>query len=243
MNMKLTASLALIALLTSLTFLRAADDKKDANGFTSLFDGKTLTNWDGDPDLWKVEDGCITGTTTPEHPPKGKANTFLIYTADEPADFELHAMFKLYNHNSGIQYRSTHLPAAGDNKWVVGGYQADMDGSNQYTGICYEERGRGIINPRGKKVTLAEGNPKPNIEGDTAPEKDILAAIKKADWNEYVIIAKGNHVIQKINGVTTADFTDNDPQKAAKKGVIALQMHQGPPMKVQFKDIKIKKLD
>ena len=243
--MKPTAFATLIALILAVAIptLRAADDKKDADGFTSLFDGKTLTGWDGDPDLWKVEDGCITGTTTPDHPPKGKANTFLIYTADQPGDFELHAMFKLYNHNSGIQYRSKHLPAAGDNKWVVGGYQADMDGVNQYTGICYEERGRGIINPRGKRVTLAEGNPKPNIEGDTAPEKDILAAIKKADWNEYVIIAKGNHVIQKINGVTTADFTDNDPQKAAKKGVIALQMHQGPPMKVQFKDIKIKKLD
>ena len=243
MKLKPTACLALIALLTSLTFLRAADDKKDADGFTSLFDGKTLTGWDGDPDLWKVEDGAITGTTTKEHPPKGKANTFLIYTADQPADFELHAQFKLYNHNSGIQYRSKHLDPAGDNKWVVGGYQADMDGNNQYTGICYEERGRGIINPRGKKVTLAEGNPKPNIEGDTAPEKDILAAIKKGDWNEYVIIAKGNHVIQKINGITTADFTDNDPQKAAKKGVIALQLHPGPPMKVQFKDLKIKQLD
>jgi hypothetical protein len=246
--MKPTACAALVALALCLTLsaLRADDAKppqKDAEGFVSLFDGKTLSGWDGDPDLWSVQDGCITGTTTKEHPPKGGANTFLIYTGDQPGDFELRAMFKLYNHNSGIQYRSKHLPDAKDNKWVVGGYQADMDGDNKYTGICYEERGRGIINPRGKKVTLAEDNPKPIIEGQTADEKEILAAIKQGEWNEYVIIAKGNHVVQKINGVTTADFTDNDSKKAASKGVIALQMHQGPPMKVQFKDLKIKKLN
>jgi hypothetical protein len=237
----LALTLALFAFKPQRT--TAADDKKDADGFVSMFDGKTLDGWDGDPDLWSVQDGCITGITTKEHPPKGKANTFLIYTKDQPGDFELHAMFKLRNHNSGIQYRSKHLPAAGDNKWVVGGYQADMDGVNQYTGICYEERGRGIIGPRGKKVVLEAGNPKPTIEGQTADEKEILAAIKQGDWNEYVVIAKGNHLVQKINGVTTVDITDNDPQKRAMSGVIALQMHQGPPMKVQFKEMKIKKMD
>jgi len=244
----LAALLLSIALALGVSHLRAddkptaTDAKPDADGFVALFDGKTLDNWDGDPDLWSVKDGCITGETNADHKPKGNANTFLIYKGGQPADFELHAMFKLRNHNSGIQYRSKKFKDSGDNHWIIGGYQADMDGDNTYTGICYEERGRGILCKRGDKMTIAEDGKK-TIEGKTADEKEILAAIKKGDWNEYVVICKGPHCIQKINGVTTADFTDNDPQKAAKKGVIALQMHQGPPMKVQFKDIKIKKLD
>ena len=242
---RLAAALALTATLTlGLTALRAEDkhdDKhhqhKDAEGFVSLFDGKSLDGWEGNPDLWSVQDGVIRGQTKTK---MGAPNTFLIYKGDEPANFELRAKFKLTAGNSGIQYRSKIVDPK---KWVVGGYQADCDSGNKYTGICYEERGRQIINPRGKKVTLAENNPKPNIEGQTADDKDILAAIKQGDWNEYVITARGNHLTQKINGVTTADFTDNDPAKAATKGVIALQLHAGDPMLVEYKDIKLKKLD
>ncbi|HEY7116313.1 MAG TPA: DUF1080 domain-containing protein [Tepidisphaeraceae bacterium] len=228
----------LVLALTTIKPSHAEDAKPDADGFISLFDGKTLDGWDGNPDLWSVQDGCITGQTTKEHPIN--PNTFLIYKNDTPGDFELHAMFKLRNHNSGIQYRSKVIDAK---KWIVGGYQADMDGNNTYTGICYEERGRGIICPRGKKVTLVEGSAKPVIDGQNADDKEILAAVKKGDWNQYVIIAKGNHLIQKLNGIVTADITDNDPKKASARGVIALQLHAGEPMLVQFKDIKIKKLD
>jgi len=244
----LAALLLSVALALGVSHLRADDKpatldaKPDAEGFVSLFDGKSLDNWDGDPDLWSVKDGCITGETTAEHKPKGNANTFLVFKGGEPGDFELHAMFKLRNHNSGIQYRSKKFKDAGDNHWVVGGYQADMDGENTYTGICYEERGRGILCKRGEKETIGEDGKK-TVEGKTADEKEILSAIKKGDWNEYVIICKGPHCVQKINGVTTADFTDNQPGKSASKGILALQIHQGPPMLVQFKDIKLKKLD
>ena len=239
--MKPTAYAVLVALVLSISVpaLRAQDksQQKDAEGFVSLFDGKSLDGWEGNPELWSVQDGAIRGQTKTK---MGAPNTFLIYKGGEPGDFELRAKFKLTAGNSGIQYRSKVIDPK---KWVVGGYQADCDANNTYTGICYEERGRGIINPRGKKVTLAEGNPKPNVEGQTAEDKDILAAIKKGEWNEYVIIAKGNHVTQQINGVTTADFTDNDSKKAAPKGIIALQLHAGDPMLVEYKDIKIKKLD
>ena len=244
----LAALLLSIALALGVSHLRAddkpaaTDAKPDADGFVALFDGKTLDNWDGDPDLWSVKDGCITGETNADHKPKGNANTFLIYKGGQPADFELHAMFKLRNHNSGIQYRSKKFKDSGDNHWIVGGYQADMDGDNTYTGICYEERGRGILCKRGDKMTIAEDGKK-TIEGKTADEKEILAAIKKGDWNEYVVICKGPHCIQKINGVTTADFTDNQTSKSAARGLLALQIHQGPPMLVQYKEIKIKKLD
>jgi hypothetical protein len=242
------ASLFAVAItLTAIQYLPAADDPKNNEGFVSLFDGKSLDGWDGDPDLWRVEDGAIVGQVTAEKKPKGGANTFLIYTGNaaggpEFSDFELRVTWKLEGNNSGIQYRSKKFPDARDNHWVVGGYQADMDGGNTYTGICYEERGRGIINPRGKKVTLEPGNPKPQIEAELTPDKEVLANVKKGDWNQYVVICKGNRCIQKLNGVVTADFTDDDPAKAAAKGILALQIHQGPPMKVSFKEIQIKKL-
>jgi hypothetical protein len=246
-NRLLAAGTILALIVGCIATLRAADDQKDNEGSVSLFDGKSLDGWDGDPDLWRVEDGAIVGQTTNDKKPKGGANTFLIYTGNaaggpEFGDFELHVSWKLEGGNSGVQYRSKKFPDSKDNHWIIGGYQADMDAGNTYTGICYEERGRGIINPRGKTVTLAEGNPKPNVEGDASPDSQIIAAIKKGDWNEYVVMCKGNHCVQKLNGVITADFTDNDAKKAAAKGSLALQIHQGPPMKVSFKDIRIKKL-
>ena len=242
-NAKLVGAFLVMLVATALTLTqaRAADPKPDADGFTSLFDGKTLDGWDGDPKFWSVQDGCITGVAGKDKADQPKTNTFLIWKGGEPGDFELRAAWKLEAHNSGIQYRSKKQPDAGENKWIVGGYQADMDGTNRYTGICYEEKGRGILVNRGEKLTIAQDGKKTvESKGD---DKAIVAAIKKGDWNEYVITCKGNHVVQKINGVTTADITDNDPKKGASKGVIALQMHQGPPMKVQFKDLKLKKLD
>jgi hypothetical protein len=236
------ASLAVgLVIVASVGFLMA-DDKKNQDGAVPLFDGRSLEGWDGDPDLWRVEDGAIVGQTTNELKPKGGANTFLIYTGNqELADFELRIMWKLEGGNSGVQYRSKKFPDAKDNHWVVGGYQADMDGGNTYTGICYEERGRGILVPRGQTLTIDEDGKKA-VE-KKADEKEIVSMIKKGDWNEYVITCKGNHCVQKINGATTAEFTDNQPGKAAAKGILALQIHQGPPMKVSFKDIQLKKLD
>ena len=236
--MKLSC-LFVLSLLTACLFspaLNAEDQKKD-DGFKAIFDGKTLDGWEG-KDFWSVKDGAITGQTTSEKPTSG--NTFLVFK-DQVKDFELRLKFRIVGGNSGIQYRSENV---GD--FVVKGYQADFDASNGYIGILYGERtGRGIICPRGQKLLIkengtAEGD-KQNL-GKTCDEKEFLDSIKKEDWNEYVIIAKGNHLVQKINGFTTVDVTD-EHKDAVAEGIIALQLHAGPPMLVQFKDIELKELN
>ena len=210
-------------------------------GFKPIFDGKTLQGWDGDPKLWRVEDGAITGQTTAENPTKN--NTFLIWRGGKPADFELKLEFRMPNAgfaNSGVQYRSREEPEK-VGKWVVGGYQADMDGENQYTGILYDERGRGILALRGQK-TVVGADHKPKVVEQFGDSNELAKVIKKHDWNEYHIIARGNHLIQKINGQLMIDVTDNDPKKRQMEGILALQIHAGEPMKVQFRNIRLKEI-
>ena len=200
----------------------------------SLFNGKTLEGWSGNEKFWSVKDGAITGQTTAEKPTKG--NTFLIWKGGEVKDFELKLKFKIVGGNSGIQYRSSDL---GD--FVVGGYQGDIEAGDKYIGILYEERGRGILAERGQTVVIgADG--KKEVVGKTGDPKEIADSVKKEDWNEYVVIAKGNHLVQMINGYTTVDVTDNESSKAKASGILALQLHAGPPMTVQFKDIQLKEL-
>jgi len=205
----------------------------------SLFNGKDLTGWDGDPKLWAVRDGAIVGQTSTEAPLND--NSFLIWTGGVLRDFELRVTFRLENVNSGIQYRSKDLGLKDGKRenWIAGGYQADMDEANKYTGIVYEERGRGIIANVGEKLTLTAGGKKAATEQVTDPEK-VRAAIKVKDWNEYVIICRGNHIVHKINGVVTADLTDDDAEKRSMEGILAFQLHRGPAMKVEFKDISLK---
>ncbi len=214
----------------------AADD-----GFQSIFNGKDLTGWDGNPKFWSVEDGAITGRTTRENPTPG--NTFIIWRGGTVSDFELRLLYRIVPGddrgfgNSGIQYRSKDF-----GNWSVGGYQADIEAGDHYSGILYEERmSRGIMAERGEKVVwTADG--KKQVVGKTGDPKAIQDAIRKGDWNEYVVIAQGNHLVHKINGHVTVDVTDNDPQKQARSGILALQLHAGPPMTVQFKDIRLKHL-
>jgi putative membrane-bound dehydrogenase-like protein len=233
--MKRVLSFSLLWLVAMLAGVARADDANE-QGFEPIFDGKSLEGWDGNPDFWSVEEGAITGTTTKEKPTPG--NTFIIWRKGELEDFELRLQFKIVGGNSGVQYRSKEIP---NNKWVIGGYQADFDGDNGWTGTLYEERGRGILAKRGQKVTVGE-NGKPEVTGETSPEKDIVAAVKKGDWNDYTIVARGNHLVQTVNGKVTVDLTDNDEKNRAAKGLLALQLHAGPPMKVQFKNIRLKKL-
>jgi hypothetical protein len=206
------------------------------SGVKELFNGKDLSGWDGDEQVWSVQDGAITGHTTAEKPIKH--NTFLIWKGGTVGDFELHLKFKISNHNSGVQYRSKDM---GDH--IVSGYQADMvgDDPDKYTGILYEERGRGVLAQRGEKVVIDDAGKK-QVAGSVGEGAEILKAIKKGEWNEYVIIAQGNHLVQKINDVTTVDVTDNESAKAAKEGILALQIHMGQPMTVQFKEIKLTEL-
>ena len=218
------------------------EDRPGEKGFLRIFNGKDLTGWQGNPKLWSVKDGAITGQTTADNPATG--NTFLIWTNGTLADFELRCSFKLVPGgdkgfaNSGIQYRSKVLDPA---DWVVGGYQADMEAGPTYSGILYEERMRGILALRGEKVVWGKDGKK-QVLGSVGDAVAIGAAIKKGDWNDYVIIAKGNHLQQFINGKQTVDVVDADEAKRALSGVLALQLHAGPPMTAQFKNIRLKKL-
>lgn len=210
-------------------------------GFQSLFNGKDLSGWDGDANLWSVQDGAITGVTKTE--PKLTHNTFLVYTGGEVGDFELRLSYRIVNGNSGIQYRSKVLRRGAFGP-IVGGYQADFEAGKTYSGILYEEQGRGILAQRGQKTVIKDDGDKHKVEvvGSVGKSEDIQAKIKHEDWNDYVIIAKGNHLQHFINGTPTVDVIDENAAKAAKSGVLAFQVHVGPPMTVQFKNIRIKHL-
>jgi hypothetical protein len=245
MKIKILAVLTLSAVfLTQLLPAEGVPQNLEAEAsFTPLFNGKDLTGWKGVHELWSVQDGVITGQTTKENP--AKENTFLVWTNGDVADFELRAEFKLEpgdEHgfaNSGIQYRSEIVKPA---YWVVAGYQADMEAGSKYTGQVYEEKGRGILCWPGQKVVI-DHQGKINVVGMLEDPKKIESAVKHGDWNEYVIIAKGNHILQWVNGLPTVDLTDEQSEKAAKKGILALQLHAGAPMKAQFRNIRMKKLD
>ena len=222
--------------ILSVAFLMAAPLLADDDaGFVSLFDGRTLDGWSGKSEFWSVRDGAITGHTTKDNPTQG--NTFLIWKRGDVSDFELRLKFRIVGGNSGIQYRSKDL-----GNHVVGGYQADFEAGDRYIGILYEERGRGILALRGEQVVIGDDGKK-RVVGSTCDEQAMLASIKKEDWNDYTIIAKGNRLVQQINGHTTVDVTDNQSARRADSGILALQLHAGPPMTVQFKDIRLKRLD
>ena len=225
-------TLLIVAAFSAGAALHAAEPAVE-EGFMPLFNGKDLTGWDGNPEIWSIKDDAITGTNTADKPTKG--NTFLIWKDGTLDDFELRLAFKIVGNNSGIQYRSKDY-----GNWVVGGYQADFEGGDTYSGILYEERGRGILAQRGEKVTIDKDGKK--TAERFADSKELQAKIKKEDWNEYTIIAKGNHLTHIINGNKTAEVLDEQEDKRAMSGILALQLHAGPPMVVQFKNIRLKKL-
>ena len=212
-----------------------------ADDWVSLFDGKTLENWDGDPNIWSVRDGVITGETGNEGPNKLSRNTFIIWRGGEVDNFELELEYKIVHGNSGIQYRSFELP---DAKWGIGGYQADFEAQDTYSGILYGEAFRGILAQSGQATALTRKDRKCEVKetakiGDT---KEIQSKIKKEDWNKYRIVADGYRFQHFINDVATIDVTDNDVQERRAAGVLALQAHAGPAMTVQFRNIRLKKL-
>lgn len=213
----------------------------DQEGFEPIFDGKTLEGWDGNPDFWSVKDGAITGQTTAEKPTKG--NTFIIWRKGEVGDFEFKCQYKIINGNSGIQYRSFEVP---NEKWVVGGYQGDFEAGETYSGINYGERFRGILAGRGQMTAVKRGADGKVVVEELAKvgdSKEIQSKIKKEDWNDYHIIAKGFTFEHRINGVVTSICTDEDVKERRATGILALQLHAGPAMTVQFRNIRLKKLD
>ena len=216
-------------LLLSLLFTSVAAAQE---GFKPLFNGKDLTGWDGNPELWSVEDGCITGKTT--GPEQLSYNQFLIWRGGKVKNFELHAKIKETGNNTGIQYRSKELPENG--KWSIGGYQCDIHPATPNNAMVYEERGRGIIVQNGQGVVIdPEG--KRWLASEHEPVK-----VDIAEWHEYTVIAQGNHLIHKIDGKVTIDLLDFDESKRALEGLVAFQIHRGPAMKVQIKDVMLKVL-
>ena len=208
----------------------------DHAGFEPIFDGSTLTGWDGDPGFWRVENSTIIGETTKENPLK--VNTFLIWRGGSPGDFELKLDYKMNATNSGVQYRSVELPDVG--KWVLKGYQADIDFQNTFTGQLYEERGRGFLALRGQATQVAEGK-KARIIGNIKNGDDAKGIIKINDWNTLHIIAQGNTLIHILNGQVTSVVVDDDPKARAMSGLLGFQIHVGPPMKAEFRNIYLKK--
>lgn len=213
--------------------LAAAKPADVEEGFAPMFNGKDLTGWEGEPGFWAVEDGAITGKTATAKPLDHA--TYLFWKDGKPADFELRAAFRFVSPegNSGINFRSQRLP-----KWDIKGYQADMETGRNYTGILYECNQREIITLRGQKVVIHEDGRRETTA--MAPSADLQKHIKTNDWNEYVIIARGPEIILKINGVVMSHTIDRERGKAASAGLISLQLHPGPPMKVQFKNLRIK---
>jgi putative heme-binding domain-containing protein len=205
-----------------------------AQDFESLFNGKDLSGWAGKSEFWTVKSGAIFGETTAERPTKG--NTFLVWQGGEVGDFVFKTKVRFTGNNSGVQYRSEAVGAPED--FVIKGYQADLHPKPEYFGMLYAEKWRGIVAQRFQRVVVGEDG-KPKVIGEVGDKNQKLV---DEEWNELTIIAVGNRQIHQVNGVTTMDLTDNHPE-AKRKGLLALQLHAGHPMTVEFKDLKLANLN
>lgn len=221
-------------------------------GFVQIFDGKSLKGWAGDLTYWRVENGNLVGEITPST--LLKRNQFIIWKEGVTTDFELTLDFKITSGgNSGVNYRSEEL---NDLQYAMKGYQADIDGANHYTGQNYEERGRTTLAYRGQKTTIKpltgtaplsehiKNNAWTNltVTGSLGSSDSLKTLIKSEDWNKVHIIAKGNRLQHYINDVLMSDVTDDDSVNGKSTGQLGVQVHVGPPMKVEFKNIMFKKL-
>jgi hypothetical protein len=223
-----------------------AGNSNSSQEWVSLFNGKDLTGWDGDPRLWSVKDGAIRGQTTEQNPAHG--NTFCIWRGGKLKDFELKIKFRIQSGNSGVQYRSKEF-----DKWRISGYQAEVTNSPGAVGFLYHEAGRGSLVNVGDMVAIDQKANK-NVISKVADRDELIKSgyYKDKDWNEYYIIAQGNHLVHYLNGYQTIELIDNDrvtnpddPKDrngAAREGLLALQIHAGDPMIVEFKDIRIRNL-
>ncbi|MEN3322825.1 DUF1080 domain-containing protein [Mariniflexile soesokkakense] len=227
-------------------------DIKNDDGFVYIFDGKTLEHWEGDPVYWRVENGNLVGEITPET--ILKTNSFIIWQGGQPHDFELMLEYRISAvGNSGINYRSERLT---DVPFALRGYQADIDGRNRYTGQNYEERKRTTLAYRGEKVRIENIEKvvdlKSNIENNCWQIRDVIDSlgqinslklkIKDNDWNQVHLVVKGNRLLHYVNNVLMSDVTDNDSINQTFSGYLGVQVHTGPPMKVEYRNIKLKNL-
>ena len=243
-----------VALLLLLIFVGGkAISQNSEQGFVAIFDGKTLTNWEGDPTYWRVENGNLVGEITSAT--LLKTNSFIVWKGGEPADFELKGEVNITEKgNSGINYRSERLT---DVPFALRGYQADIDGANRYTGQNYEERGRTTLAYRGQ-ITSINAQTEPStpesvrakvknnawtdlkITGSLGNTDSLKTKIKNEDWNTFHLIIKGNRLLHYVNGILMSDVTDNDLINGKSKGFLGVQVHVGPPMKVQYRNLRLK---
>lgn len=212
-------------------------------GFVPIFDGRTLDGWDGDTRYWRVEDGVLVGEITPAT--IVKRNTFIIWRGGEPADFELKLEYRVSaDGNSGVNYRSVQLA---DAPWSLAGYQADIDGEGRggarfrHTGQNYEERGRTFLARRGELVRVDPGG-RPAIIGSLGDKDALAAVIRAGDWNEYHLIARGHVLTHLLNGRVMSVVIDDDTAARRARGLLGVQVHVGPPMKIEFRRIRLKQL-
>lgn len=250
-------SWAAVLLLFTVTTQSCVAQKKNKDGFKAIFDGKTLTGWEGDPTYWRVENGNLVGEITPAT--LLKTNSFIIYKGSQPADFELTGEFQITEAgNSGINYRSEQLPPS-DVPFALRGYQADIDGKRTYTGQNYEERKRTTLAYRGQKTVIppytgantpeaVRSNVKKNawssmqVVGSLGSSDSLKTLIKSEDWNTFRLVIRGNHLQHYINDVLMSDVTDNDTVNGKAKGLLGVQVHVGPPMKVQYRTLMLKEI-
>ena len=227
----------------------------DETSFKSVFNGINLDGWKGDSTYWRVENGALVGEVTPET--ILKRNSFIIYEKSQPENFELKLSYKIsISGNSGINYRSQIIDSI---PFALKGYQADIDGKNRYTGQNYEERKRTTLAYIGEKViiqVMPEGissqNLRKNIEKNCWQTRTIISdledamalksSMKENDWNEVHLIINENRLQHFVNGVLMSDVTDLDTVNRSFKGFIGVQVHTGPPMKIQYKNIRLKHL-
>ena len=240
-----------ILLIISIAYYGCQTSNND--GFVTIFDGKTLEGWKGDSSYWHVENGCLVGTVTPET--ILKSNTFIVWQGGQPENFELTLEYRISESgNSGVNYRSTYLEGR---PYALRGYQCDIDGMNKYTGQNYEEKKRTTLAYKGEKVLLSTPtdtavitNIRSNVEKNCWQTREVLSQlsnidtlnskIKTNDWYQVHLMIKGNHLIHYVNGTLMIDVTDNDSIFSTQKGYIGVQVHVGPPMKVEFRNIKLK---
>jgi len=240
------SAMSVVAIVaTALSPVSGQDAAAEEGDYVEMFDGKTLDGWDGDPRLWTVRDGVIRGETTPEN--KANGNTFLIYQGGPYKDFELRVSFRCTNkNNSGIQYRSRHITGEkARNKWVVYGYQHEVRNEVDFpnvSGFMYGEGiGRGRICLVGEKAVWTKDQGKKVLD-TLITEDEFKKLFRLDDWNDVVIVARGNHIQHYMNGRLILDFVDESDQ-ALDEGIVALQLHAGAPMWAEFRDLKIKELD